>query len=83
MIAVQLGAYVAAGTPTRLIEPGAMAFAVVAFRSRSSSIAYVVVYVVAVKMEPLSRARLRPLEDGLIRDVHSVTLPGLCGCVGL
>jgi len=74
VIAVPLGA-VAAWNANTLIDRAAMAFAVVGFSVPVFVIAYVFVYVFAVKWSLFPVQGYSPLEDGLIATLHSVTLP--------
>ncbi|WP_422372958.1 ABC transporter permease [Hoeflea sp.] len=75
-IAVPLGV-IAAWRANGWLDRGIMAFAVLGFSVPVFVIGYLLVYVFAVKLRWFPVQGYKPLEDGVLATLHSVTLPSV------
>lgn len=75
-VAVPLGA-VAGWMANTLVDRLAMAFAVIGFSVPVFAIAYILVYVFAVRWRVFPVQGYSPLSDGVLGTLHSVTLPSV------
>lgn len=75
-IAVPLGV-IAAWRANGWLDRGIMAFAVLGFSVPVFVIGYLLVYVFAVKLRWFPVQGYKPLEDGVLATLHSVTLPSI------